>query len=70
MRQKSRMSQFEQWENIKFYQKLGKSTSKMFHIIKQAYGKEALGHSAVLSGTNVLHFAQGKTVWKMSILVS
>jgi hypothetical protein len=35
------MLQFEQWENIKFWQKLGKSASKTFQMIKQAYGKEA-----------------------------
>jgi hypothetical protein len=40
------MSQFEQRENITFCQKLGKSASKMFHMIKQAYGK-ALGRSAM-----------------------
>jgi hypothetical protein len=40
------MSQFEQRENVKFCQKLGKSASEMFHMIKQAYGK-ALGSSAV-----------------------
>jgi hypothetical protein len=44
---KSRMSQFEQRENVKFCQKLGKSTNKTFHMIKQAYGEEALGRSAV-----------------------
>jgi hypothetical protein len=41
------MSQFEQWANIKFCQKLGKSASKTFQMIEQAFGKEALGHSAV-----------------------
>jgi hypothetical protein len=40
------MSQFEQWENVKFCQKLGKSASETFHMIKQTYG-EALGCSAV-----------------------
>jgi hypothetical protein len=40
------MSQFEQQENVKFYQKLGKSASKTFQMIKQAHG-EALGRSAV-----------------------
>jgi hypothetical protein len=40
------MSQFEQRENVKFCQKLGKSASETFHMIKQAYG-EALGCSAV-----------------------
>jgi hypothetical protein len=39
--------QFEQWTNVKFCQKLGKSTSETFQIIKQAYAEEALGHSAV-----------------------
>jgi hypothetical protein len=43
------MSQFKQWENIKFCQKLGKSASKTFQMIKQACGKEALGLSAVFT---------------------
>lgn len=33
---------------MKFGQKWGKSTSKMFQVIKQVYGEEALGHNAVL----------------------
>jgi hypothetical protein len=33
-RRKSRMSQFEQRENVKFYQNLGKSASEMFQMIK------------------------------------
>jgi hypothetical protein len=41
------MSQFEQQENFKFCQKLGKSASETLQMIKQAYG-EALGRSAVL----------------------
>jgi hypothetical protein len=41
------MSHFEQRENVKFCQKLGKSATKTFQIIKQAYGEEALGRSAV-----------------------
>jgi hypothetical protein len=52
------MSQFEQWENVRFCQKLGKSTSKTFQMIKQEYGKEALGHSAVIKWHK--HFAQGR----------
>jgi hypothetical protein len=40
------MSQFEQRENVKFCQKLGKSASETFHMIKQAYG-EAMGRSGV-----------------------
>jgi hypothetical protein len=40
------MSQFEQRGNVKFCQKLGKSASETFHMIKQAYD-EALGRSAV-----------------------
>jgi hypothetical protein len=45
--QKLRMWQFEQQENVKFCQKLGKSTSETFQMIKQVYDKEALGCSAV-----------------------
>jgi hypothetical protein len=41
------MLQFEQWENVKFCQKIGKSTSETFQMIKQAYGEEALGSSTV-----------------------
>jgi hypothetical protein len=41
------MLQFEQRENFKFCQKLVQSSSKMFQMIKQAYGEEALGRSAV-----------------------
>jgi hypothetical protein len=40
------MSQFEQRENVKFCQKLGRSASETFHMMKQAYG-EALGRIAV-----------------------
>jgi hypothetical protein len=40
------MSKFEQQEKVKFCQKLGKSASETFHMIKQVYG-EALGRSAV-----------------------
>jgi predicted ArsR family transcriptional regulator len=52
------MSQFEQWENIKFHQKLGKSASKTFQMIKQAYGEEALGRIAVFKWDK--RFAQGR----------
>jgi transposase len=52
------MSQFEQRENVKFYQNLGKSASETFQMIKQAYGKEALGCSAVLKWHK--RFAQGR----------
>jgi hypothetical protein len=45
--QKSRMSQFEQWEHVEFCQKLGRSTSETFQMIKQAYSEEALSHNAV-----------------------
>jgi hypothetical protein len=51
------MSQFEQRENVKFCQKLGKSASKTFLMIKQAYGKEALGRSAMFKWHK--RFAQG-----------
>jgi hypothetical protein len=40
------MSQFVQRANVKFCQKLGKSSSETFQMIKQAYD-EALGRSAV-----------------------
>jgi hypothetical protein len=55
--------------NFKFCQKLSKSAIEMFQKIKQAYSREALGHSAMLSGTNISH--REETVWKMmSIPVS
>jgi hypothetical protein len=41
------MLQFEQWENVKFCQKLCKSASKTFQMIKQAYGEQAFGRNAV-----------------------
>jgi hypothetical protein len=47
-RRKSRMSQSEQRKNVKCCQNLGKSASKTFQMIKQAYGEEALGRNAVL----------------------
>jgi hypothetical protein len=46
------MSQFEQRENVKFWQKLGKSASKTFQMVKQACSKEALGLLLYLSGIN------------------
>jgi hypothetical protein len=52
------MSQFEQWEDIKFCQKSGESNSEMFQMIKQAYGEEALGRSAVFKWHK--RFAQGR----------
>jgi hypothetical protein len=51
------MLQFEQWENVKFCRKLGKSASKTFQIIKQAYG-EALGCSAAFKSHK--RFAWGR----------
>jgi hypothetical protein len=48
------MSQFEQWENVKFCQKLGKSASEAFQMIKQAYGEEAWAAVLCLSGTKIL----------------
>jgi hypothetical protein len=41
------MSQFKEWENVKFCEKLGKSTSETYQMMKQAYSEEALGCSAV-----------------------
>jgi hypothetical protein len=52
------MSQFEQWESVKFCQKLGKSASEMFQMIKQAYGEEALGRNVVFKWHEC--FAQGR----------
>jgi hypothetical protein len=57
------MLQFEQWENVRFCQKLGKPASKTFQMIKQAYGKETLGRSALFMWQK--RFMQGETVWKM-----
>jgi hypothetical protein len=56
--QKFRMSQFEQWEHLKFCQKLGRSTSETFQMIKQAYSEETLSHSAVFKWYK--HSAQGR----------
>jgi hypothetical protein len=52
------MSSFEQWENIKFCQKLSKSASETLQMIKQTYGKEALSSSAVFKWHK--RFAQGR----------
>jgi hypothetical protein len=41
------MPQFEQWENVTFCQKSGKSASKTFQMFNQAYSKEVFGHRAV-----------------------
>jgi hypothetical protein len=56
------VSQFEQWSNAKFCQKLGNSGSKTFQMIKQTYGEEALGLSTVFKWQK--RFAQGERVWK------
>jgi hypothetical protein len=56
------MSQFEQRENVQFCQILGKSASETFQMIKQAYGEEALGHSAVFKWHK--RFAQGRNSWE------
>jgi transposase len=52
------MSQIEQRTNIKLCQKLGKSPSKTFIMMKQVYGEEALGRSAVSKWHQ--RFAQGR----------
>jgi hypothetical protein len=41
------MSQVAQQANIKFGKKLEKSAREKFQTMKQAYGEEALGRSAV-----------------------
>jgi hypothetical protein len=61
------MSQFEQRANINFCQKLGKSRSETFNMMKQVYGEEALGRSAVFKWHQ--RFAQGETVWRMMSVV-
>jgi transposase len=52
------MSQFEQQENVKSYQNLGKSASETFQMIKRAYDEEALGRSAVFKWHK--RFSQGR----------
>jgi hypothetical protein len=52
------MLQFEQWANIKLCQKLGKSKSETFQMIKKAYSEEALGHNAVFKWHR--YFAYGR----------
>jgi hypothetical protein len=52
------MWQFEQQENLKFCQKLGNSTSETFQMIKQVYGEEVLGRSAVFKWHK--RFVQGR----------
>lgn len=63
------MSQFEQGENMKFCQKLGESESKTFQMIKEAYGKGAVGCSDLIKWHKNL--LKSKPAWKMmSIPVS
>ena len=38
----TRESQFEQRENIKFYQKVGKAAVETFEMMQQFYGEDAL----------------------------
>jgi transposase len=52
------MSQVERQENVKFCQNLGESASETFQMLKQAYGEEALGRSAVFKWHR--RFAQGR----------
>jgi hypothetical protein len=59
---------FEQRENVKFCQKLDKSSSETFQMMKQAYGEEALGRSAVFKWHK--RFIQGETIWKMTSIRS
>jgi hypothetical protein len=48
------MTQFEQWANTKFCQKLGKSPTETFNMMKQVCGEEALGHSAMFKWRQLL----------------
>ena len=52
------MLQFEQRTNVKFCQKLSKSPSETFQMMKQVYDDDALGRNAVIK----LHqrFSQGR----------
>jgi hypothetical protein len=50
-------------DNFKLCQKLGKSVDKMFQMIKQVYGEEALRHSAVFKWHK--RFAQGRDSFKV-----
>jgi hypothetical protein len=52
------MSHFQQWENAKFYPNLGRSASETFQMIRQPYGEEVLGRSAVFKWHK--RFAQGR----------
>jgi hypothetical protein len=54
--------QCEQWENVKFCQKLGKSAIKTRQMIKQVYREEALGCSAAFKWHK--QFAQGRDSWE------
>jgi hypothetical protein len=71
-RRKLRMSQFEQWKNIKFCQKWDKYSSETFQMIRQSYSKKALALAMCFKWhkhLDVLH--RRETVWKMmSIPVS
>lgn len=52
------MSQFEQRANVKFCQKLGKSATETLQLIRQVYGEDALGRSAVFKWHQ--RFSQGR----------
>ena len=50
------MSQLEQWTNIKFCQKLGKTAAKTFQMMQQVYGGDTLSRSVVITWHQ--HFSQ------------
>jgi hypothetical protein len=52
------MTQFEQWENVNFCQKLGETASETFQMIKQEHNGEALSCNAAFKWDRC--FAQGR----------
>jgi hypothetical protein len=52
------MLQFEQRENVRVLPKIRQSASERFQMIKEVYGEEALGHSAVFKWYK--RFAHGR----------
>ena len=57
------MSQLEQRTNIKFCQKLGKTTTDIVQRMQQDYGDDALRCVLCLGDTDVFH--KGDTVWRV-----
>ena len=54
----SSISQLEQWINIKFWNKLGKTAAETFQMMEEVYGDDALNRSVVFTWHR--RFSQGR----------